>query len=212
MIDPKLLRESFAEVAEQLATRGVPENFNKWQDLDTSRRSSLQELESLRADKNKYGPEIAKAKKAGGNADALIAQLKSSGEREKELEESLRVVETELQSIELVIPNIPDASVPVGADESANRIEKKWGDIPKFDFTPKPHWEVGENLGILDFEKGAALSGARFTVYFGDGARLERACTSFMLDCHRDNGYLEVLPPISSSRRSDDRLWPIGRI
>lgn len=195
MIDPKLLRESFAEIKEQLATRGVPENFDKWTALDESRRSTLQELEGRRAEKNRIGPEIAKAKKSGGNADALIAELKSSGEREKELEETLREVEQQLRDIELLIPNVPDASVPIGADESANRLEKKWGEIPTFNFTPKPHWEIGEALGILDFERGAKLSGARFTVYFGDGARLERACLNFMLDCHRENGYLEVLPP-----------------
>ena len=195
MIDPKLLRESFNDVQAKLETRGVPDNFSSWPELDTARRASIQELESLRAEKNRLGPEIAKAKKSGEDASELISKLKSSSEREKELEEAVRSSEEQLRTIELLTPNIPDESVPVGADESANRLEKKWGEIASFSYTPKPHWDIGEDLGILDFERGAKLSGARFTVYRGDGARLERACINFMLDCHRQSGYEEIIPP-----------------
>jgi seryl-tRNA synthetase len=195
MLNPRLLREEFESVNERLATRGKPENFDSWPSLDEKRREVLQEVESIRAEKNRLGPEIAKAKKEGADAAELMAQLKSMGEREKELAAEQERVEAELSSIELLVPNVPHESVPIGDDESANRLEKRWGEPREFDFEPKPHWEIGEALGILDFERASKISGARFAIYRGNGARLERALINYMLDHHRDRGYTEIIPP-----------------
>ena len=196
MIDPKLLREDFAGIKEALATRGLPENIDSWEELDKRRRALLQESESIRAEKNKLGPEIAKAKKAGESAGELQASLRQKGEREKSLGAELSEVEAELREIELLIPNIPEASVPIGTDEADNREEKLWGEKPSFDFEPKAHWDVAEALGIIDFERAAKLSGARFAIYRGAGARLERALINFMLSKHRKSGYEEIIPPL----------------
>ncbi|MCB0345455.1 MAG: serine--tRNA ligase [Bdellovibrionales bacterium] len=202
MIDPKRLREDFDSVKQLLQTRGLPENFDSYPELERSRRSMLQEVESIRANKNKLGPEIAQKKKSGEDASALLDELKQSSEREKEL--NLKIAETEqaLQDIELVIPNIADETVPVGSDESANREEKTWGKKRAFAFDPRPHWDVGEALGILDFERAAKISGARFALYRGDGARLERALINFMLDRHRRAGYIELCPPLLVRREA----------
>ena len=195
MIDPKILRERLSEVEELLQERGLPEKFSAWPKLDQERRQALGEVEQIRAEKNRLGPEIAKAKKAGEDASQHIADLKKQGEREKELNERLSQISSELEHIELRIPNLPHESVPPGTDESANRLEKEWGEKPKFDFKPKAHWDVGENLGVLDFETAATLSGARFALYRGAGAKLERALASFMLDKHTASGYEEIIPP-----------------
>ena len=195
MIDPKLLRDEFEATKARLEARGLPEGFEKIPSLDESRRKLLQEVESLRAKKNKLNPEIAKAKKEGSDVEHLFKELKESSQREKELNAEIDSVEKELRAVELVIPNLPEADVPEGADESANRLEKEWGEKPSLNFEPKNHWDVGESLGILDFETAAKISGARFAVYRGDGARLERALISYMLDCHRDSGYEEIFPP-----------------
>ena len=195
MIDPKRLREEFENIASLLKYRGAPENFSSWPELDRKRRELLGEIESIRSRKNSLNPEIAKAKKESRDTSELIAELKQSGEREKSLNEQLSQVKLDLEQIELLLPNIPDESVPEGEDENANRLEKTWGEKPDFDFKPKAHWEIGEQLGILDFEMGAKVSGARFTVYRGAGARLERALANFMLDRHIANGYQEIIPP-----------------
>ena len=202
MIDSKLLRQDFAGIKQQLATRGLPENIDAWSGLDERRRAILGEVEELRSRKNKLGPDIAKAKKEGRDVSALTAELKLSGEREKELDGELAAVEDSLLQIELVIPNLPHESVPIGKDEHANRLEKSWGEKRSFSFTPKPHWEIGEQLQILDFERAAKLSGARFVVMRGDGARLERALINFMLEQHRANGYEEIIPPLLVRRET----------
>ena len=202
MIDSKLLRQDFAGIKQQLATRGLPENIDTWSALDERRRAILGEVEELRSRKNKLGPDIAKAKKEGRDVSALTSELKLSGEREKELDSELAGVEDSLLQIELVIPNLPHESVPIGKDEHANRLEKSWGEKRQFSFTPKPHWEIGEQLQILDFERAAKLSGARFVVMKGDGARLERALINFMLEQHRANGYEEIIPPLLVRRET----------
>ena len=196
MIEPKLLRQDFAGLKERLRTRGLPADFESWPALDEKRRLLLTQFEEIRALKNRLSPEIARAKKEGRDVSDLVSQLKSSSEKEKELAQELDQTEKALSQLELVIPNIPDASVPVGESEAENRVEKYWGQKPSFSFAPKPHWDVAEALGILDFERGARLSGSRFTVYLGDGARLERAIINFMLDTHRKSGYTEVFPPV----------------
>lgn len=202
MIDPKFLRQDFALTVERLATRNAPANIEAWPALDESRRALLREVEELRANKNKLGPEIAKVKKSGGDASSLTSELKKSGEREKEIEESLSRIEAELSDIELTIPNLPHESIPIGSSEAENRVEKVWGEKPEFSFTPKPHWEIGEALGILDFERASKLSGARFSLMLGQGAKLERALISFMLDLHTAKGYQEVLPPYMVRREA----------
>ncbi|MDD2942480.1 MAG: serine--tRNA ligase [bacterium] len=196
MIDGKILRDSFAVVAEQLRTRGLPEDFHQWPKLDEERRRLVTALQELRTEKKALNPEIARARKAGEDVSALFERLRESGQKEKELEVSLQEVEEKLKKIELTTPNIPHESVPVGTSEADNRIEKTWGTPRKFEFTPKNHWDIGEALDILDFERAAKLSGARFVIYKGDGARLERAIAAFMLDEHRKRGYTEIIPPI----------------
>ena len=196
MIDPKLLRSNFDSVKQQLKFRAVPPNFDSWLGLDEKRRALQVELEGLRSNKNKLGPEIAAAKKAGTDVSHLTNDLKTAGERERTIEDELRGLEEEQLGIEYLVPNIPHESVPPGADESANREEKTWGEKRAFSFTPKPHWEVGEALGILDFEGAAKLSGARFNLLRGAGAKLERALINFMLDRHTANGYREIMPPL----------------
>lgn len=195
MIDNKILRDDFGGVKEKLATRGLPQNFDQWPALDEKRRAMLQEVEEIRAKKNRLGPEIAKAKKEGTDASELISELQGVGDHEKKLNSDISETEAALRDIELVTPNLPDESVPIGADESANRLEKQWGEKREFSFEPQAHWDIGEGLGILDFERAAKLSGSRFSIYIGDGARLERALINFMLDSHRESGYTEIMPP-----------------
>ncbi len=195
MIDPKLLRDDFDGVITKLKTRGAPEGLSNWKSLDQKRRELLGRVEALRAEKNKLGPDIAKAKKTGTDVTALLERLRKSGDEEKEIEAAVNEVESGLLEIELLIPNLPDESIPIGTSDSDNRLEKEWGKKREFRFTPKPHWDVGEGLKILDFERGGKLSGSRFTVYFGDGARLERALINFMLDSHAKKHYTEILPP-----------------
>ena len=195
MIDNKILRESFEETIAKLETRGLPANVKDWPELDKKKRELTLEVEAIRARKNSLGPEIARAKKEGSDASALLSELKESGEREKQINSELDDLKTALSEIELLLPNIPDASVPIGTSEEQDRIEKQWGEKRQFSFQPLPHWEIGEKLNILDFERAAKLSGARFALYRGGGARLERALINFMLDRHREKGYLEVIPP-----------------
>lgn len=195
MLDPKILREKFDTLTELLSERGLPENFDDWPKLDAERRHSLSEVEQIRAEKNRLGPQIAQAKKSGESVDGLLADLKTKGEREKHLNERLSSINSQLLEIELRVPNVPHESVPAGNDESSNREEKVWGKKRSFDFTPRAHWDVGEHLGILDFTAAANISGARFALYRGAGARLERALASFMLDRHLESGYEEIIPP-----------------
>lgn len=196
MIDPKLLRSNFEETLNQLKFRAVPSNINDWVAIDEKRRTLQLEIEGIRSTKNKLGPEIAAAKKSGTDVSHLTNDLKAAGERERAIEEELRTLEEKQLAIEHLIPNLPHESVPPGPDESANREEKVWGEKRNFNFTPKPHWEVGEALGILDFEGAAKLSGARFNLLRGAGAKLERALINFMLERHTSNGYREVMPPL----------------
>jgi seryl-tRNA synthetase len=196
MIDPKLLRGDFANTKTLLATRGLPDSIDRVPALDERRRSILGEVEAIRAEKNRLGPSIAAAKKQGEDVSSLLAALKASGDREAELDRELVSVEAELRAIELLVPNICHPSVPVGTSEEQNRVEKEWGEKPHFSFQPKPHWEVGEKLGILDFDRAAKLSGSRFSIASREGAKLERALATFMLDRHTAKGYTEVSPPL----------------
>ncbi len=196
MLDIRLIREKPDFVKERLALRGEEYPIDEVLSLDKRRRELLTEAEKLRHERKNASDEIGRLKKEGQDASAQMAAVKELGERLKTLEAELREVEARLRMLLLEIPNLPHESVPPGEDENDNQVIKRWGDIREFDFKPKPHWEIGEKLGIFDFSRAAKITGSRFVVYRGAGARLERALISFMLDLHtREHGYYEVLPP-----------------
>jgi seryl-tRNA synthetase len=170
--------------------------LDEWRRLDRDRRATLVEVENLKNQRNEASKAIGKIKQGGGDAAEEIAQVASLKGEVEALENRLAAVDGELRHVELRLPNVPDSSVPHGADEGANRVERVVGTPAARDFEPKPHWEVGTDLGILDFERAAKLAGARFVVYRGAGAQLERALISFMLRLHsQEHGYEEIIPP-----------------
>ncbi len=197
MLDIELIRKKPNFVKERLATRdkSLPELVDEVLELDKKRRSILVELENLRAERNKKSKEIGFLRREGKDTSDLERQVKEFKERIEALEEEFRRVQENLRKVMLRIPNLPHESVPVGEDEEDNVEVRRWGELKEFNFEPKPHWEIGESLGILDFERGARLAGSRFTVVKGWGARLERALINFMLDLHISKGYKEILPP-----------------
>ncbi len=204
MLSRELLRDDPEGVRDRLMSRGVdPALPAAWLRLDGERRAALVEVEELKRRRNEASRGIGAAKQRGEDAAAEIAAVARLKERAAELEARLAAMEPELTALELALPNLPHASVPVGRDESANRIERVVGEPPRFGFEPRPHWDLGPALGILDFERGAKLAGARFTVSFGAGALVERALIGLMLDQHtRAHGYTEVLPPFILNRAS----------
>jgi len=163
--------------------------------LDADRRRTIAQGESLKAQKNAASQEIATLKKNKQDATAQIDAMKRLGDEIKESDEQLSAIEEELKKLELYFPNVPHESVPVGADESANRVERHWGEKPSFDFTPKDHADLGEQLGIIDFERAVKVTGSRFSILYGAAAKLSRALMNLMLDVHERQGYTEVLPP-----------------
>jgi len=197
MIDINLIREKPGYVKERLATRDKEfvSLVDKVLELDKGRREIIKKLEALRSERNKLSKEIGKLKREGRDTTEIQNRVKTLKAEIDKLEEELKKVEEELKETLLWIPNLPHPSVPVGEDEKDNVEVRRWGEPRKFDFEPKPHWEIGEKLGILDFRRGAKLSGSRFTVITGWGARLERALINFMLDLHTKKGYKEVCPP-----------------
>src|SRR6266404_1300302 len=198
MLDLAFVRDNLPLIAEKLRQRGMnPEEvLRDFSGIDANRRQVITQMETLKAQRNRASEEVAKLKKSGGDATELIAQTKAMREQIEALEKSAADFDAQLQSVLAGIPNIPHESVPVGQHAEDNVEVRRWGAPPKFDFTPKPHWELGEQLGILDFERAAKIAGARFAVYWEAGARLERALANFMLDLHtREHGYTEVLPP-----------------
>lgn len=202
MLDSKILRENLEAVEARLMTRGGAVNLAGFRNLDSRRREFLQQSEELKALRNRVSEEISRIKDKS-QAQGQIAEMREVGIRIKALDEELKIIEESLEQIVLTIPNIPNEKVPVGASEADNVVNRKWGEPPVFPFTPKPHWELGESLGILDFERGAKLTGARFTLYKGAGARLERALINFMLDLHTErHNYIEMLPPFMVNRES----------
>ncbi|MBP1642184.1 MAG: serS [Acidobacteria bacterium] len=204
MLARDLLRSAPDRVRSALADRGQsPDALGAWLELDGARRTALQEVESLKQRRNEASKQIGRLKGSGADADAAIAEVAAVKERIAALEARLDGLDGELAAIELALPNLPHDSVPRGADESANRVERRVGEPPRFGFEPRAHWDLGPELGILDFERGARVAGARFTAYFGAGAALERALAQFMLDLHvTEHGYLEVLPPYIVNRDS----------
>jgi seryl-tRNA synthetase len=205
MLDLGFLRANLPLVEQKLRDRGMDprEVLGDFHALDSERRKLITEAETLTAERNRKSEEVAKLKKEKQNADALIAETKAMRERIEELNKSVTAKDSELQTLLTRIPNLPHSSVPVGRSEEQNIEARRWGAPPKFDFTPKPHWELGEQLGILDLERAAKITGARFAVYWEMGARLERALANFMLDVHtREHGYTEVLPPYIVNEKS----------
>ncbi|MEW9702373.1 serine--tRNA ligase [Paenibacillus sp. SI8] len=204
MFDVKLLRSDLAAVQAAMANRGKQiDELNGFTALDVKRRELLQETEQLKNRRNTVSQEVAGRKRSGENADELIQEMKVVGDRIKELDDEIRVLDESLQQVLLSIPNMPHASVPVGLSEEENVEIRRVGDIPHFDFEVKPHWEVAQELGILDFEAAAKVTGSRFVFYKGLGARLERALINFMMDLHSDeHGYEEMLPPYIVNRES----------
>ncbi len=198
MLDLNFVRDNLPLVEEKLRQRGLdPADVLKdFGAIDTQRRQAITEAETLKARRNRASEEIAKLKKSGQDATELVAETKGFREKIQESEKAAEDYETRLRQLLAGIPNLPHSSVPVGKSAEDNVEVRRWGTAPKFDFAPKPHWELGEQLGVLDFERAVKLTGARFAVYWDLGAKLERALANFMLDLHtREHGYTEVLPP-----------------
>ena len=198
MLDLNFVRENLPLVEEKLRQRGMDPAavLKDFRELDTKRRQAITEAETSKAQRNQATEEIGKLKKSGQDASAAMAQAKELREKISELEKTASDFDGQLRDILVGIPNLPHASVPVGKSAEENVEVRRWGTPPKFDFTPKAHWDLGSQLGILDLERAVKLTGARFAVYWDLGAKLERALANFMLDLHtREHGYTEVLPP-----------------
>jgi seryl-tRNA synthetase len=197
MLELRFIRENLDLVKEKTERRGIKDSrVEDFAEVDINRRKLLAELESLRNRRKTVSSQIAELKKQNEDAESLILEMREVGERIKELEKQVASVEDNLQDIVMGIPNLCDDSVPQGMDDSENVEIRQWGKVPEFAFDPKPHWEIGEDLDILDFERAAKLSGARFALLKGFGSKLERGLINFMLDLHtQKHGYTEVLPP-----------------
>ncbi|MBL1225344.1 serine--tRNA ligase [Enterococcus sp. BWR-S5] len=197
MLDVKMIRQNFDDVKQKLKTRGVKEEvLVEFISLDENRRELLVKVEELKKYRNDVSTEIAQLKRNKEDASAKINEMKEVGGKIKALDTEIADTDEQLKAIASALPNLPHESVPVGAGEEENVELRKWSEPRTFDFEPKPHWEVAENLGILDFERGAKVAGSRFVYYKGLGARLERALYNFMLDLHvYDHGYTEIIPP-----------------
>jgi seryl-tRNA synthetase len=203
MLEIKRVRQNLAEVEAALGTRGPGLDIGPFKSVDEQHRKTLLEIEALRHRRNVVSDEIARLKKAGEPADALMAEMRTVAARVKEMEKTLAETQEALSRILMGIPNLPHASVPVGRDSSENPVVKTRGEPTRFDFEPKAHWDIGAGLKILDLERATKITGARFPLYFGAGARLERALINFMLDVHTtENGYQEILPPFIVNRQS----------
>ncbi|SFE63865.1 serine--tRNA ligase [Alteribacillus iranensis] len=204
MLDVKKLRKDFDEVKQKLEKRGEDlGNLEKFEELDQKRRALIQETEELKQRRNQVSQEVAQLKREKKDADHLISETKEVSQKIKAIDEELKETEETLQQLLLSIPNIPHESVPVGEDESDNELARKWGEPSSFSFEAKAHWDLGRDLGILEFERASKVTGSRFVFYKGAGARLERALINFMMDLHQEkHGYEEILPPYMVNRDS----------
>lgn len=209
MLDVKLLRENLSEVRQRMATRNASIDWDQFVSLDRQRRDALANVERLKEKKNRLSGEIGKLKKTGGDAAALMREVEEVSEAIRQLERPVAELEERFTAFLLTIPNLPHPDVKVGGDSSDNREIRRWGQPRQFDFEPKNHWDIGEELGILDFARAAKLAGGRFSLYQGAGARLERALINFMLDLHNGRGYKEILPPVLVNR---DALVGTGQL
>jgi seryl-tRNA synthetase len=195
MHDLHYFREHLSEFEEMAAKRGARIDFDGFRALDRERRERITSVERLKSARNKAGEEIARRKQAQEDAAPLLAEMKSVAEEIKRSDEEVSALDARLADFMLTVPNLTHSSVLPGRDVSANIEIRRWGAPPKFSFAPRPHWEIGERAGILDLARAAKIAGARFAVYTGWGARLERALASFFLDTHASNGFTELLPP-----------------
>ncbi|MEW6325699.1 MAG: serine--tRNA ligase [Nitrospirota bacterium] len=203
MLDPQLLREDSERVRDAMARRGVTAQWEAWRRRDRERLALVAEVDGLRQERNRRTEEVAARKAKGLPADELMARIRQLGDTLKEREARLRDAEEALQAVALQLPNLPHPSVPAGSGSTDNKEVRVWGAPPTLGFAPRPHWELGEQLGILDFARAATITGSRFALYRGAGALLERALSNFMLDlATREHGYLEVLPPAIVNRAS----------
>jgi len=203
MLDVKVLRSDFDGVKAALDKRAKEYHLEQFTQLDLDRRTLLQQVEELKAKQNADSKEIPKLKKEGKDTTALMAEMKKLSEEVKELDAKVSELDDALMTFLYTLPNTPNEKVPAGADDSQNEEIRKWGEPTKFDFEPVPHWDLGKELNIFDAEVAAKITGARFTVYRGLGARLERALINFMLDTHtEEHGYTEILPPFMVNRKS----------
>jgi seryl-tRNA synthetase len=210
MLDLSFIRKNLALVRQKMGERGTTVALDEFERLDAERRRLILESEKLKYLRNTTSDEIAVSKKLGHDASAKIAEMKDVSTRIKEVDEQLKECDQTLRALQLTIPNLPHSTVPVGSDASANAEIRVVGQKPGFDFEPKAHWELGTQLGILDFDRAAKIAGARFSLYKGVGAQLERALINFMLDVHtREHHYQEVIPPLmvnSSSMQGTGQL------
>lgn len=196
MLDIKFVRSNPEIVEQALKNRGSAMSLTEFIKLEKERRELLAEVETLKNKRNTVSQEISQKKKTKENADDMIAEMREVGDSISAIDAKIKEVETGLADIIMSIPNVPHASVPVGKDEQDNQEMRRWGTPKEFAFEPKAHWEIGEKLGILDFERGGKVTGARFTFYRGLGSRLERSLINFMLDLHtKEHGYTEFFPP-----------------
>jgi seryl-tRNA synthetase len=203
MYDLNYFRNNLEAIAARLADRGFTLDVEKFRSLDAERRAALTEAERLKADRNSESQEIAKLRKAGQDTADRQAQVRQLGDRITGLDEQAKALDDRFREMLAGVPNTPHASVPIGKSAEANVEVRRWGTPRSFDFTPKAHWDLGPELGILDFERAVKVTGARFAVYMGLGAKLERALINFMLDVHtREHGYTEVLPPFMANSAS----------
>jgi seryl-tRNA synthetase len=203
MLDIKFLRQNVETVRRKMLERGQEMDFGPFMALDTRRRDILQEVEVLRSERNTVSREVGEKKKRREDASVLIARMGEVSARIKEFDEALKKTEDELGEIVMTIPNLPHESVAYGTSSEDNPVIRTWGEKRRFDFQPRPHWEIGEKTNTLDFARGAKIAGARFTLYRGLGAMLERAIINFMLDLHIwEHGYTEMLPPFMANSDS----------
>lgn len=209
MLDLKFLVENAEKIKAILKNRSGEYDVDSVVRLDARRREILKEVEVLKAERNRASAQVAALKKEKKNADSIIAEMKETGERIKALDDELAPVEEQLRLAVMSVPNLPDETVPVGKDDRDNVELRKYLEPRKFDFEPRPHWEIGDALHILDPATAAKITGTRFTVYRGLGARLERAVYNFMLDVHTKNGYTEIFPPYMVNR---DSMYGTGQL
>lgn len=202
MLDIRRIRQEPEVLQALLAKKGVVADFTPLLDMDARRRTLLTEMEQLKAERNRVSEEVARRKKAREDANDLIGAMRGVGERIAALEAEVRLLDEAIQQELLTIPNPPLPEVPAGASAEDNVEVRQWGERPDFAYEPKPHWDLGESLGVLDFERGRKLAGARFTVFAGLGAQLSRALINFMLDHNRRRGYVEMAPPYLVNREA----------
>ena len=203
MIDIALIRENTEKVQDSFKKRGETINLDPLLKLDSERKDLLKRIEGLRYERNKASDEIGQLKREGKPVEEFMSRMKGVSEEIKRLEADIRIIESNENEILLTLPNIPHKSVPVGRGEKENVEVRKWGEVPEFNFEPKPHWEIGEDLEIIDFQRATNIAGARFALLKGAGALLERSLINFMLDIHtREHGYTEVLPPFMVNPKS----------